>query len=277
MRWAVIVAAALCSAAAAAAERPRIVSLAPNLTEIAYAAGAGPALVGTVEYSDYPAEARRLPRVGDGWRIDYEQVFALRPDVVLAWASGTPAQTIERLRALGLRVVTVPTFRLADVPAALRLVGDLAGSRRQADAAAVRFEAEVQRLRRQHAGARPLRVFVEIDDQPLFTVSGDHVISEVVELCGGHNVFAALPQIAPQVDVEAVLASDPDVILSTDDTIADPRSQWLAWPQMRAVRFGTIYSLPSDTVTRAAPRLVEGAVQVCAALDSARGRLPAAH
>jgi iron complex transport system substrate-binding protein len=275
VKWLALVAAALCSAAAAAADRPRIVSLAPNLTEIAYAAGAGPALVGTVEYSDYPAAARHLRRVGDGWRIDYEQVLALRPDVVLAWESGTPAQTIERLRALGLRVVTVPTFRLADVPAALRLVGDLAGSRRQADAAAVRFEAEVQRLRRQHAGARPLRVFVEIDDQPLFTVNGDHVISEVVELCGGRNVFAELPQIAPQVDVEAVLASDPDVILSTDDTIADPRAQWFAWPQLRAVRFGTIYSLPSDTVTRAAPRLVEGAVEVCAALDSARGRLPA--
>ena len=277
MRWLVIVAAALGSVAATAAERPRIVSLAPNLTEIAYAAGAGPALVGTVEYSDYPAAARQLPRVGDGWRIDYEQVLALRPDVVLAWASGTPVQTIERLRTLGLRVVTVPTFRLADVPAALRLVGDLAGSRPQADAAAARFDAEVRRLRRQHAGAQPLRVFVEIDDEPLFTVNGEHVISEVVELCGGRNVFAELPQIAPQVDVEAVLASDPDVILSTDDTIADPRARWLAWPQMRAVRSGTIFSLPSDTVTRASPRLVEGAVAVCAALDAARGRLSAAR
>jgi iron complex transport system substrate-binding protein len=277
VRWLVIVAAALGSAVAAAAERPRIVSLAPNLTEIAYAAGAGPALVGTVEYSDYPAAARQLPRVGDGWRIDYEQVLALRPDVVLAWTSGTPTQTIERLRALGLRVVAVPTFRLADVPAALRLVGDLAGSRRQADAAAAQFDAEVQRLRREHARALPVRVFIAIDDAPLFTVNGDHIISEVVDLCGGRNVFAELPQIAPQVDVEAVLASDPDVILSTDDTIADPRAQWLAWPKLRAVRFGTIYALPSDTVTRAAPRLADGAAEVCAALDSARGKLSAAR
>ena len=277
MRWAVLLAAALCSAVTAAAERPRIVSLAPNLTEITYAAGAGPALVGTVEYSDYPEAARSLPRVGDGWRIDLEQVLALRPDIVLAWSSGTPAATIERLRATGLRVVEVPTFRLADVPAALRLVGELAGTRAAAESAAARFDAQVQRLRRQHAGARPVRVFIEIDDEPLFTVNGRHIISEVAGLCGGRNVFAGLPQIAPQVDVEAVLGSDPDVILSTDDTIADPRRQWLAWPQLRAVRLGTIYSLSSDTVTRASPRLAQGAAEVCAALDAARGKLAAAR
>jgi len=277
VRWAVLLAAALCSAVTAAAERPRIVSLAPNLTEITYAAGAGPALVGTVEYSDYPEAARSLPRVGDGWRIDLEQVLALRPDIVLAWSSGTPAATIERLRATGLRVVEVPTFRLADVSAALRLVGELAGTRAAAESAAARFDAQVQRLRRQHAGARPVRVFIEIDDEPLFTVNGRHIISEVAGLCGGRNVFAGLPQIAPQVDVEAVLASDPDVILSTDDTIADPRAQWLAWPQLRAVRLGTIYSLSSDTVTRASPRLAQGAAEVCAALDAARGKLAAAR
>ena len=277
MRWPVLLAAALLSAVTAAAERPRIVSLAPNLTEIAYAAGAGSALVGTVEYSDYPAAARGLPRVGDGWRIDLEQVLALRPDIVLAWSSGTPVRTIEQLRDAGLRVVEIPTFRLADVPAALRLVGELAGSRAVAEAAAARFDAEMQRLRRQHAGAAPVRVFIEIDDEPLFTVNGRHIISEVVGLCGGSNVFAGLPQIAPRVDVEAVLASDPDAILSTDDTIADPRAQWLAWPQLRAVRLGTIYSLPSDTVTRASPRLAQGAADLCAALDAARGKLAAAR
>lgn len=264
---------ALCSLAASAAPAPRIVSLAPHLTEIAYAAGAGTALVGTVEYSDYPEAARALPRVGDGWRVDFERVLALRPDVVLAWSSGTPRATIERLQALRLKVVEVSTYRLADVPAALRQVGDLAGTRATAELAATRFEADVRRLRQQHAGARPVTVFVQIDDEPLFTVSGRHVISEVVELCGGHNVFADLPQIAPQVDAEAVLARDPQVILSTDDTIADPRAQWLRWPQLAAVRHGTIYAMPSDTVARASPRLVEGVASVCGALDDARHRL----
>ena len=276
MKWRVLLVATLAGTAAGAAESPRIVSLAPHLTEIAYAAGAGAALVGTVEYSDYPAAARALPRVGDGWRVDFERVLALRPDVVLAWTSGTPVATIDRLRAMRLRVVEVPTFRLADVPAALRVVGSLAGTGAAAETAATRFDAAVSGLRRQHAGAPAVTVFIQIDDEPLFTVNGRHVISEVAELCGGRNVFAALPQIAPQVDVEAVIARNPQVILTTDDTIADPQAQWLRWPQLTAVRSGTIYAMPSDTVARASPRLVEGVKAVCDALDDARRRLAAA-
>jgi len=258
---------------ALAGERPRLVSLAPSLTEIAYAAGAGGALVGTVAYSDYPAAARSLPRVGDGWQVDVEGVLALRPDVVLAWTSGTPQATVDRLRAAGLQVVSVPTFRLADVPAALRQLGALAGTPADAEAAALRFEVAIRRLRQRYAGVPVLTVFVQIDDQPLYTVGGRHVISEVVELCGGRNVFHALPQVAPAVDLEAVLARDPQVILSTDDTVADPAAAWRRWPQLRAVSAGTVYSLPADLVARATPRLAAGAERTCAALDDARRRL----
>jgi iron complex transport system substrate-binding protein len=257
---------------AGATERLRIVSLAPNLTELAYAAGAGDALVGTVEYSDYPAAARALPRVGDAWRVDAESVLALRPDLVLAWSSGTPQDTVARLESLHVRVVSIATFRLADVASALRTIGRIAGTATVAEAAATRYEAQILRLRADHADARRLSVFIEIDDEPLYTVNGRHIISEVVELCGGSNVFADVPQLAPPVALEAVLARDPDVILSTDDTIADPRALWQRWPRVAAVRSGTIYSMDSDTLTRATPRMALGARAVCAALDDARGR-----
>jgi iron complex transport system substrate-binding protein len=256
-----------------AAERPRIVSLAPSITEIAYAAGAGPSLVGTVEYSDYPAEARALPRVGDGWQVDVEQVLALRPDLVLAWATGTPQATIAKLEAVGLRVEAVETRRLADVPSALRRLGALAGSPREAEAAAGEFESEIRRLRQLYAGAPAVSVFIEIDDEPLYTVGGNHVISEAVALCGGRNVFADLGQVAPPVDLESVLARDPQVIVSTDDTIADPAAIWRRWPHLAAVRAGAIYSLPADLVARATPRLARGVALTCVALDDARRRL----
>jgi iron complex transport system substrate-binding protein len=174
---------------------------------------------------------------------------------------------------VGLRVVSVPTYRLVDVPAALRRLGALAGTPQQAEATATRFEAEIRGLRERHRGARPVTVFIQIDDQPLYTVGGRHVISEVVELCGGRNVFADLPQVAPPVDLESVLARDPQVILSTDDTVADPAAAWRRWPQLAAVRAGAVYSLPADLVARATPRLAEGAARTCAALDDARGRL----
>ena len=271
MRW-LLLALALGAVVPAAegAARLRIVSLAPNLTELAYAAGAGSTLVGTVEYSDYPEAARALPRVGDAWRVDPERVLELRPDLVLAWSSGTPGDTVARLESLGLRVVSIPTYRLADVGAALRTIGKIAGTTAVADAAAAKFDAGIGRLRAAHATAPPLDVFIEIDDEPLFTVNGRHVISEVVQLCGGRNVFADLPQLAPPVALEAVIARDPQVILSTDDTIADPKALWRRWTRVAAVRDGTIYSMPSDTLTRATPRLAEGAREVCAALDDAR-------
>ncbi len=260
---------------AGAAERPRIVSLAPNITEIAYASGAGPALVGTVEYSDYPAAARELPRVGDGWQVDVERVLALRPDLVLAWASGTPRATIEKLEAVGLRVESVETRQLADVPKALRRLGSLAGSPTEAEAAAVAFESEIRRLRQLNSGAPTVSVFIEIDDEPLYTVGGRHVISEVVTLCGGRNVFADLHQVAPPVDIESVLARNPQVIVSTDDTIANPTAAWQRWSHLAAVRAGAIYSLPADFVARATPRLAKGVELTCAALDDARRRLAA--
>jgi iron complex transport system substrate-binding protein len=264
--------------ATAGTAQPRILSLAPNLTEIAYAAGAGALLVGTVEYSDYPAAARALPRVGDAWRVDVERVLALRPDIVLVWPSGTPDTVISRLQQLRLRVVPVPTQSLADVPAALRQLGTLAGTEARAEEAARQFERTVAAERAHYARRPPLTVFIQIDDEPIYTVNGRHVISEIVELCGGRNVFADLPQLAPPITAEAVLAADPQVILSTDDTLSDPLALWERWPRMQAVRARAVYPLPSDLVTRAAPRLAQGVGVTCEALERARaslGRLPA--
>ena len=264
--------AALCASVVAQAlpSRPRIVSLAPHLTELVYAAGAGDLLVGVVEYSDYPEAARSLPRIGDAWRVDMERLLALSPDVVLTWPSGTPDDIIQRLEALKLTHREIATYRLADVPAALRTIGAIAGTTATAETAAARFDAEIAELRRTYAASRPVRVFIQLDDQPVYTVNGRHIISEVVELCGGRNVFAHLPQLAPPVSIEAVIAADPEVIVSTDDTIADPLAMWRRWTGVRAVRAGAVYSLPSDTMARATPRLVAGTRATCAALDAAR-------
>lgn len=264
---------ALAFCAQASAAPLRIVSLAPNLTELVFAAGAGDMLVGTVEFSDFPAAALQVERIGDAWRVDLERLLVLRPDLVLAWPSGTPEDTLERIRALGLEVVLLPTYRLEDVPAALRSIGSLTGRNARAAQVALEFERQVAELRTRYRDRPALSVFIQLDDEPLYTVNGQHVISEIVELCGGRNVFADLAQLAPPVSPEAVLARDPQVILSTDDTIGEPLAQWSSRMGMQAVRAGTIYGLSSDTVARATPRLVEGIESVCTALEDARARL----
>lgn len=269
-----LLALAISFAATGAAARPieRIVSLAPNLTELAFAAGAGSRVVGTVEYSDEPEAARSIPRVGDAFRVDPERIMALEPDLVLAWTSGTPAPTIARLRALGLDVREFATHRIADVPRVVRQLGEIAGSRAMAEQSAARFERNMAALRSRYEERAQLRVFLQVSTRPLFTINGAQIMSELVQVCGGANVFADLNQLAPQVSVEAVLARDPDVIVATDDAEQDALREWRRWPQLKAVRTNNLYSLPADDLTRATTRLAAGAAQLCEVLDRARSR-----
>lgn len=259
------------SHAADAAVAQRVVTLAPNLTELVFAAGAGDRLVGADLYSDYPEAAKSIARIGDAFRVDSERVLALRPDLVLAWANGTPQTVIEHLQSLGLRVVALDVTHLAQVGDALRTIGKLTATEARAEPAAQSFEKRMRDLRKQYAGRPRLRVFIEVDRQPLFTVNGGHLISEVVSLCGGDNVFADLNQLAPSVGVEAVIAADPDVILATLK-VAALQSEWSSWPRLKAVRERHLYALNADVVTRATPRVIQGAQQVCSDLDDARRR-----
>lgn len=257
------------AAAAADGAGPRIVSLAPHITELLFAAGAGPLVVGASEYSDFPEAARRLPRIGDAFRLDYEGIVALRPDFAVAWQSGTPAGAIAQLESLGLRVVVLRIQSLDDIAAAVEEIGRLAGTGAVAGPAAGALRRELADLRRDHAGRAPVRVFVELDHQPLFTVTGRHMISEMVALCGGVNVFESLPGLAPVVDLEAVVAARPEAILYTGPD-QDPARHWSAWQQIPAVAAGAVLRVPSDLVSRATPRAVEGVQAVCEAIETAR-------
>lgn len=253
----------------------RIVSVAPHLTELAFAAGAGDHIVATVEYSDHPPEARKIPRIGDAFRVDLERLLALKPDAVLVWKSGTSMQMVERIRSLELRVVAYETNRLENVATVVRAIGQLAGTSAVADPVAQRFEHDIDALRAQYRGRSPISVFLQINDRPLYTVNGKQIMSEIVELCGGRNVFAQLSELAPAIGIEAVIAANPQVILSTDDTVPDAATEWREWRHIAAVRANNVYTLRSDDIARATTRLTIGAQEVCRTLDTARQRLRA--
>jgi iron complex transport system substrate-binding protein len=246
------------------------VSVAPNLTEMLYAVGAADQIVGVSAYSDHPKAARALPRIGDAFRLDYERIVALAPSVAVVWETGTPAGVAERLEGLGIRVVSIPTRRLDDVAEGLVELGALAGTEDVATGAAAAFRRQVEWLRIRYRDRPKIRVFVHIDDAPLFTVGGTHLISEIVELCGGTNVFADAPALALPVDLESVLVRAPEVILSTDD--GDPAAFWSRFGGLEAVARGNVYRAPADALTRPGPRIVEGAADVCARLDEARSK-----
>ena len=229
-----------------AAPAQRIVALAPHLTELVYTAGAGEQLVGAVEYSDFPAEALSLPRVGDAFRLDYETISGLEPDLLLAWTSGTPADVQDRLQELGFRVVALDASGLDDIGVALNRIGALAGTTDIAAAAAARYSQRLAELRARYRDVRRLEVFYQISGQPLFTISGRHVISEAIETCGGRNVFADVGGLSPAISLEAVLVAEPDVIVTGDDALNSGArdelvAQWAEWNSVPAVRNGHLY------------------------------------
>jgi iron complex transport system substrate-binding protein len=250
----------------------RIVSLAPHITELLFAAGAGDYVVGAPEFSDYPAAARTVPRIGGGNGLDIEAILALRPELVIAWESGNPAAQISRLRQLGLRVFLSEPRRLEDVPATMERLGRLAGTTATAARRIEAFNDRYRMLRQHYAGKPPVRVFYQAWERPLMTVNGAHLISDVIGLCGGRNVFAGLPGLAPQLDIEAVIAADPEVIVagSASGAASTSLDAWRRWSGMAAVRKDHLYTVPWDLLARHTPRILDGAERLCRILETVR-------
>ena len=251
----------------------RIVALSPHLVEIAHAAGAGAQLAAAVRFSDHPPAARMLPQVGDAARIDLERVLVLKPDLVLGWRSGNPAGDLGRLERRGFRVFVTEPRRLEDIPRILRLVGTLAQTQDVAESAAARFEADLNVLRSQYSRRPAVRVFYEIWHRPLITVNGAHVISDVIALCGGLNVFSDVPVLTPSVSLEAVLQARPQLILGGGSAMAedDLASEWRR-ARPAALRAVPVRYVPPDLIQRQTPRLTEGAKRICEHIDAVRTR-----
>ncbi len=250
----------------------RIISLAPHLTELLFAVGAGGQVVGVVQYSDYPAAANKLPRIGSYQQFDLETVIRLRPDLIVAWQSGNNPGQIEQLKKLGFPVYISEPRRVADVASSMERLGALAGGGEQAVHALRDFRQRYARLQARYAGRPPVRTFYEVWNRPLMTVSSAHLIGDVMKLCGAENVFAALPVLTPAISEEAVLAADPAVIIASGMDQARPEwlDDWRRWPQLRAVKAGHLYFIPPDLLQRHSPRILDGAEQLCAQVERAR-------
>ena len=247
----------------------RIVSLAPSITELLYAAGAGSRIVGVVDYSDYPREALKIPRVGGAGALDIERIVSLKPDLVVAWKSGNPSGQIDKLKSLGLPVFFAEPRRLQDIAADIESLGGLAGSQGEALRAAQAFSSGVATLGRQYSKKKPVSVFYEVWPGPLMTVSDRHIISEVLHLCGARNVFGKLPMLTPTVSTESVIVADPQAIVSSGP------EKWLnAWKKwdITATRQGHLFHIPADLISRPSPRILEGAKLLCSQIDTARGK-----
>jgi iron complex transport system substrate-binding protein len=247
----------------------RVVTLSPHLTELVFDAGAGDRLVGVVEYSDYPPAALGIPRIGDAFRFDRERLADARPDLVLAWEGGTPESAIEQLIGDGYRVETIRTSEPEGIARALERIGELTGTASVAAPKAAAFRREMAELEAEYSRRPPVRVFFQISARPLYTVGSGQIIDRVIALCGGVNVFGSLRQLAPVVTEEAVVAADPQIMLTTSPE-ADPLGRWSRFPDIAAVRTRRLHEVEGDWLSRQGLRLVHGTRQVCTLIAAAR-------
>ncbi|NKB35139.1 MAG: ABC transporter substrate-binding protein [Pseudomonadales bacterium] len=253
----------------------RIISLAPSLTELVFAAGAGNKLVGVVEYSDFPPEANALPIVGRFDLLDMERILQLQPDLVIAWQSGNPRASVARLKQLGLTVYIAEPKTLDTIPDHIEKLGILAGTQAVAAAAVNQFDTHYQELRTEFSDKAAVKIFYQVWDVPLITSGGNELINDIISLCGGENIFAELQLIAPKVSEEAVLVRNPEVIIASGMDIERPEwlDDWKQWPGLAAVEKGNLFFVPPELLQRHTPRALLGAQQMCGQIDRARQSL----
>jgi iron complex transport system substrate-binding protein len=250
----------------------RIVSLAPHITEQLFAIGAGSKIVAASEYSDYPPEAAALPRVSNSGTVNLEAVIALRPDLVIAWRLEAITPALKRLESLGLTVFYDEPHRLEQIAEMIEALGELTGRAGQAGALAASLRKELARLEAKYRGRRPVSLFYQIADHPLMTLNGQHFVSDAIRLCGGRNIFANARIIAPVVNLEAVLAADPEAIVTARPNPGDTTWQalWRRFPALRAVQQGNLFAVPMNEMHRHGPRALGAAAELCEKLDQAR-------
>ncbi|QOY95166.1 cobalamin-binding protein [Massilia sp. UMI-21] len=250
----------------------RVISMAPHVTETLFAAGGGGRIVGAVDYSDYPEAAKRIPRIGSNREIDLERVISLKPDLIVAWMHNNAERQIEMVRQLGVPVFLSDPQTLDSIPDNLLRLGQLMGTETVANAAAAQLRRQLAGLRTRYAGRPTVRSFYQVWDKPLYTLSGKHIVTDALRLCGGENIFDKLTVIAPTVSIESVLQADPEAVFATAEKNYGGVRLWKPYGRLHATRNDNLFTVDGNLLNRAGPRMIAGTAVLCEKLELARRR-----
>ncbi|RZT04517.1 iron complex transport system substrate-binding protein [Duganella sp. CF402] len=253
----------------------RVISTAPHITELLFAAGGGERVVGTMSYSDYPEAAKRIPVIGSDATIDMERLLALRPDLLVVWQTGNTERQLAQLKSLGIPIFYSEPKKLDQVATSLTRLGQLLATDATAQAAARDYRQKIGKLSAAYAQRSPVKVFYQIWEKPLFTLNGEHIVTDALRVCGGRNVFAGLKVTAPSVSTEAVLQENPEAILGGERHDAQAGINiWKPYKGLLAVQRDNLFMLDSELLVRATPRIADGITVLCDKLETARKRRP---
>jgi len=250
----------------------RIISLAPHLTELLFSVNAGEKIVATVDFANFPEQAKKIPSLGSYTKLNAESIIAYKPDLVFAWYSGNDPRVITQLRQMKLPVYVQDGEDMDLLPREIRNLGILTGNKAFADTLAEQTEKQIQEQKLAHQSKPKVKVFYQVWNNPLMTVNDHQQIGKMIQFCGGTNVFGNASVLAPQVSVEAVLAANPDAILASGMDKSRPEwlDDWKKWPRLTAVKNNALFFIEPDLVQRFTLRSLQGFTQVCDYLDQAR-------
>jgi len=240
----------------------RIIALAPHIVENIYSANAGENLVGVMQYSDFPEQAKKLPIIGSYQKINYEKIIELNPDLIMAWESGNSHASTQRLKELGYTVYIDQPHNLSDVAKSERFANEIAEA----------YLEQVTKIKSKYRNAPKISAFYQVWNQPLQTINGTHIISDAIETCGGENIYANEFAVAPVINIESILERDPQAIIASGVSESRPEwlDDWLEWPSLSAVKSGNLFFVNPNHVQRHTLRLLSGIESICEQLDTVR-------
>lgn len=249
----------------------RIISLSPHATELLFAAGASNQIIGAVNYSDYPEAAKKIPRIGGYNKLDLEKIIALRPELIIIWPGGNPADQLEEIKQLGIPTFASEPQLFEDVARNISTLGKILGTEPVSEPAANTFLKRLSLLRDTYKNRSSINVFYQVWNKPLMTINNGHLVSQIISLCGGVNIFGDLPTLAPRISIESVIGKNPDIIVAgmTEDR-QDWLTDWSQWKNLKAVKHQQVYPVNAELVIRQTPRALDGAQLMCETFDKAR-------
>ena len=246
----------------------RIISLSPDLTEDLFYIGAGAQIVGVMQGSDYPIEAKNIPIVATYNSIDREVILALQPDLIIVWAETSLLPVIKKLN---IPVYVSYPHTISDIANTLKKLGELTGRSKTASERANVWMKDFLDLQASNKNKKEISVFYQVWSNPLLTVNDKSWISTVISLCGGKNIFGKLKGTAPEVNVEEVIIRNPDMMAATHPP-QQWQTQWQRWHYLTAVKHKHLFTITADTLERPSPRLINGAREMCLFMDVVRNK-----
>ena len=239
----------------------KIVSLSPHLTELLFSLGVGDRIEATVDFSDYPEAALKIPRLGNAFSVSVEAVIEQSPDLIVAWMTGGNHRTFEQLRALGYPVFVNEASSLVDIAAAVQQLGVLVGKPRRGRELAEDFKVGLERLKQSNRDADSPKVFFQISDAQLYTVNSQHLIGQAIEICGAENIFSDVEFFVPMVSYESVVERNPDFLVVSSPypeykSVWNERWENLGWS-------GRVRTIDASLITRPSLRMLEGIKVLC--------------